>query len=58
MEENTLSTISSDQLIKMLQDAVSVYGNRLVFVEINGHRYIINDMEFSVNGESYNILLS
>lgn len=56
MEE--LKTLSSDELIKMLTTAVQAYGNRPVFVEINDHRYMINDLIFAANGKDFKLILN
>lgn len=52
-----IKTLKADELVKMLKDAILIYGDRPVFVEINGHNYLINDMEFTVNGDRYTLYL-
>ena len=54
----TKGTISSDELVKMLTDAIGTYGNRPVFVEVNDKRYIVNDLEFTANGKDYKLILN
>lgn len=56
--DETIRTISSDELVKMLTDAISIYGNRPVFVEVNDKRYIINDLEFTANGKDFKLILN
>ena len=48
----------SDKLAEMLQTATEYYGNRPVFVEINGHRYTINDISFTAHGKDYTLVLT
>ena len=50
-------TVLSEDLIKMLSDATNTYGNRPVFVIVNGQRYIINDLELTANGSDYILIL-
>ena len=56
--EDLEKVIMSDELIEMLKTAVDSYGNRPVFVEINGHRYIINDLSFTACGRDYTLILN
>lgn len=56
--DETIRTISSDELIKMLTDAIGIYGNRPVFVEVNDKRYIINDLELTANGKDFKLILN
>ncbi|MBQ8218555.1 MAG: hypothetical protein IJZ79_02295 [Bacilli bacterium] len=53
-----MESINSTQLIELLTTATTAYGDRPVFVEVNGHRYIVNDLEFSAKGNTYNLVLN
>ena len=50
--------MTSDKLVEMLNTAIDSYGNRPVFVEINGHRYIINDLSFTSHGKDFTLILN
>lgn len=52
------TTISSKDLIKILSDATNTYGDRPVWVIVNGQRYIINDLELTANGNDYKLILN
>lgn len=56
--DETIRTLSSNELVKMLTDAISIYGDRPVFVEVNNQRYIINDLEFTANGKDFKLILN
>lgn len=58
IDKKNSPTITSVKLIDMLKDAISICGDRPVFVEINGKRYLINDLEFTMNGASYTLILN
>ena len=53
MNDTELKPISSEELVNMLSNAMKIYGNRPVFVEINNRKYIVNDLEFSANGKVF-----
>lgn len=50
--------MTSDKLVEMLDAAMDTYGNRPVFVEINGHKYIINDLSFTSHGKDFTLILN
>ena len=56
--EDKENVIMSDKLAEMLQTATEYYGNRPVFVEINGHRYTINDISYTAHGKDYTLVLT
>ena len=55
--EDEIKILKASELVKMFKDAILIYGDRPVFVKINGHNYLINDMEFAVNGDRYTLYL-
>lgn len=56
--EDLEKVIMSDELIEMLKTATEHYGNRPVFVEINGKRYTVNDISFTAHGRDYTLILN
>lgn len=50
--------MTSDKLVEMLKTAIESYGNRPMFVEINGRRYIINDLSFTAHGKDFTLILN
>lgn len=53
-----MEPIMAQELIDLLSRTVSVFGNRPVFVEVMGRKYLFNDLSFSANGNSYTLCLN
>lgn len=56
MEE--IKPMQLDELIDILTNAVKIYGNRPVFVNINDKRYIINDLKLTAKGKTFELILN
>lgn len=50
-----MEPIMAHELIDLLSRTVSVFGDRPVFVEVMGREYLVNDLSFSANGNSYTL---
>ena len=53
MDNEKTETILTEDLVMMLEKAKAAYGNRPVFVEINGKPYLINDLKLTATGQTF-----